>query len=417
MSKDKMKRIMEEADKIENPLGKIGYMQSEMRKIAEPKLEAAIKKAEKKARKKAFWEKVGRFFFGGVYEHSQTFYEPARVAAEVSPGTEIFSLQKGKGIERPFAKKLITPRTKKLYHHESGIVGLVEKDSQGLHRVVRLPFVIAGYFGLKRLSQRYPRIQKGLDFEPQMDMEGVTAYSDGDVVYTKTVGMMELAKKMKDNKAAELTRKVASLMPEDIAKQILAATDPFALLVLNDEQSLKHAMRHLYALHGAESQRSAAELTDYGEACDLERESERFAGTPISMVCGHPNKFLVLLHLQSGAFLGRIYANSRGQNSEIRVPFEAAQAIKREGRSTNVKPLDDFLQNQSLSLTETRTEQTVKHCDVELPVTHSIKFDGDLVYNRVVYGSMQKETAELREEVDNLGSRYLEAMKNIGFMM
>lgn len=307
----------------------------------------------------------------GIYEVSPTFHDPTVVLVGLGDDITATATVKPRGIRRPFVKELITPATKKLYHHESGIIGLMEEKDRNLHRIVRLPVRLVRELGMEAFTEFYPELEDCLEFQPP-EREGISATIDGDLYYKETI-MVDFTKDIKE-----------------IERQMGTKSEAFGKGVME-----------VGSLARREYKRSKNEMEDFATAGDVRRFYEELEHTPWDVcitVVPYPRVLI------SQGLMARIYSDIQTESEgrqvfEMRIPVDLIREIKQRGKKTRIEAVDRFLQNERMDIGETGFGK-------EIIGVSPVQLVGDMVYSRVCHG--EQDYNSLKMEIDDLGKKYLD---------
>ncbi|MDO8460389.1 MAG: hypothetical protein Q7S74_04730 [Nanoarchaeota archaeon] len=351
-----------------------------MRFISQKELNEAKEKAINEGKKKAFWFRVRNAITFSGYEVSPTYFEPTLINYQAEKRAICFFQLKPKGIERPYAKDILSRKgVKNLYHHESGVIGSLEKDKDGLHTVLRIPLNIVKAIGLEELAKDFPEIEKGLSQNPVFDRERVRAYVEGDLAY------------------------ITEEAPIGGGEEFLY------FLEKREFDAVEYRLNYLALKTKKVFPRSLKEIKDFGTAADLKesKEKEEYVYRNVSNdSCG--NCFRSRPYIING-LMGRVIATSEfNVFTDLRLPVLILKDLRERGIKTGISLVDQYMLNDSLRF------ENIEIQNKENNMTYSIRIMGDLVYDKLAIG--KESYPVLKRNVDKLGERYLEEKKNLVFL-
>ncbi|MBI4176387.1 MAG: hypothetical protein HY518_04225 [Candidatus Aenigmarchaeota archaeon] len=405
----KIDGIAAEAEKIKDPVEAINYMSRRMQEESRGPLDAKMSRQRRVASREAALNRLTRMFTR--YETSPTFHDPTVVSAEIDNGaTTSFVVLKAKGIERPYVKHLMSDSTYRLYHHESGIVGLVERNNGSLRMTTRIPARIARDI-TGEISVTYPGIMEGLGFGPQ-PLGSVEAGFDGDLSYSES-WFPKQSNVTKD--VSKNSLEAAAHLPFPAALEFLTAIDTnlaemYLLFVEGHKLLVKRVYELGHASHDVGSRRDERFIHDFEECDDLRRKSEETKPSAYNMI-GEPSKIEVITTYRNNKVLGRFYrADMLGAPdfvTELLIPVGVLAKLKKEATKSDIGLVDKLAEGDAIPLEGLKEENGRLKMEAEL--------SGDFVYSRPA--SSRREYDTLRREIDSLGAKYLECRKPLYGMM
>ncbi len=316
-----------------------------------------------------------------VYEVSPTFHDPTVVVVGLGDDITAAATVKARGIRRPFVKKLRTPATQKIYHHESGIVGFMEGKGRKKYKVIRFPIRLIKELGMDAVSEFYPEITDSLGFK-LLNGKKSSAFIDGDLSYRET----EPFNPCLDEKGFRLQCEKFKAHGNEFQKKLI---------------SVAFSVKKKYGRH--------KELVeDFAATGDITRFYEELEHTSWDMcmiTSPFPQPLLV------NGIMGRMYVYGSDASPEKKhiyemwIPMGMLKEIKKR-RYENAVPMEkvkEFLKQDRMSIGEHSFGKGI----VESP---PVQLVGDILYVSICKD--MQEYGDLKAQIDDLGKKYLDRRMN-----
>lgn len=341
-----------------------------MRPLLEERLQEKLGKERIKAavRKEQLETKLN------ITEFSKTYFEPTLLELdlyEFGANTKAYVIVKPRGMPRPDAIYLTSIiNTKRLYIHESGILGSLENYSSlsfqllnvlaKYHESVRLPVRIMRELGLENIRDSYKDFDISLDL-PEM-REG--NYCDGDVCYKRQF-MLDSEKD-----------------PKVIGEQMKEVTK----LITSIGEKIKNHKRKNYYLNLFGQFQDVKNYLSFIESTTSDLD---FNILPYPVVVNQKGILGRLFSLISNTGYGQ-------QNIEVRFPLSMVHQMRNDGVKTGVQILDDYIHyTRPLEIVEDKKDKYSEY----------VHMRGDFIHSK---RTKRDGYEAMKDRIDSLGKKWLD---------